>query len=137
MTNAMVLERTSNLVMPSHYVELDDEEMSYVDGGIYVSYNTLQAAVWASGKNGANIGGAISAYSAAFGGIAAMFSTYASSLFSWVNALPIVGQIIFAYVLANAITVGIAMATAYVQKKGVDIGVGWWWFIPHVKINIK
>ena len=33
MTNEMVLERTSNLVMPSHYVELDRDEMSYVDGG--------------------------------------------------------------------------------------------------------
>ncbi len=33
MTNEMVLERTSNLVMPSHYVELDSDEMSYVDGG--------------------------------------------------------------------------------------------------------
>lgn len=34
MTNEMVLERTSNLVMPSHYVELDKEEMSYVNGGL-------------------------------------------------------------------------------------------------------
>lgn len=33
MTNEMVLERKSNLVMPSHYVELDREEMSYVEGG--------------------------------------------------------------------------------------------------------
>lgn len=33
MTNEMVLERTSCLVMPSHYVELDEKEMSYVDGG--------------------------------------------------------------------------------------------------------
>lgn len=33
MTNAMVLERTSNLVMPSHYIELDIDKMSYVDGG--------------------------------------------------------------------------------------------------------
>lgn len=33
MMSEMVLERTSNLVMPSHYVELDRDEMSYVDGG--------------------------------------------------------------------------------------------------------
>lgn len=33
MMSEMVLERTSNLVMPSHYVELDNDEMSYVDGG--------------------------------------------------------------------------------------------------------
>lgn len=33
MTNATVLNKTSNLVMPSYYVELDREEMSYVEGG--------------------------------------------------------------------------------------------------------
>ncbi len=35
MTNEMVLERKSNLVMPTHYVELDEEEMSYVKGGAF------------------------------------------------------------------------------------------------------
>ncbi len=38
MTNEMVLERKSNLVMPSHYVELDREEMAYVDGGKITYY---------------------------------------------------------------------------------------------------
>lgn len=137
MTNEMVLDRTSNLVMPSHYVELDSDEMSYVEGGIYISYSTMQSAVLAFGKNGADVPGTITAYSAAFGGVAAMFSTYVSAIFSWVNSLPIIGQIIFAYVLANAITVGIGMATAYIQKKGIDIGVGWWWFIPHVELSIR
>ena len=33
MTNEMVLKKKSNLVMPSHYVELDREEMMYVEGG--------------------------------------------------------------------------------------------------------
>ena len=37
MTNELVLERTSNLVMPTHYVELDMDEMSYVIGGISTS----------------------------------------------------------------------------------------------------
>ena len=35
MTNAIVLNKTSKLVMPSHYVELDWDEMSYVEGGDY------------------------------------------------------------------------------------------------------
>ena len=47
MTNEMVLERTSNLVMPSYYVELDSEEMSYVTGGEVISLSTL-----ISDKNG-------------------------------------------------------------------------------------
>lgn len=35
MTNEMVLERTSNLVMPSNCVELDMDEVAYVDGGAW------------------------------------------------------------------------------------------------------
>ena len=33
--NEMTIERKSNLVMPSHYVELDRDEMSYIDGGAW------------------------------------------------------------------------------------------------------
>lgn len=111
--------------MPSHYVELDKDEMSYVEGGIYISYDTMQSVAFAFGKGGADVAGTIAAYSAAFGGIAAVFSTYVSAVFSWVNSLPIIGQIIFAYVLANAITVGIFMATAYIQKKAlISVWVG-------------
>lgn len=33
MTNAVAMNKTSNLVMPKHYVELDKDEMSYVEGG--------------------------------------------------------------------------------------------------------
>lgn len=36
MTNNLVVSKRSNLVMPTHYVELTDEEMSYVEGGDYV-----------------------------------------------------------------------------------------------------
>ena len=39
MTSEMVLERKSNLVMPKHYVELDQEEMSYVDGGLFIGFS--------------------------------------------------------------------------------------------------
>lgn len=52
MTNAMVLERTSSLVMPTHYVELDSEEMSYVTGGEVISLSQLysdQALLLANG----------------------------------------------------------------------------------------
>ena len=43
MTNEMVLQRTSNLVMPTHYIELDCEEMSYVYGGEIISLSELNA----------------------------------------------------------------------------------------------
>ncbi|MCM1367580.1 MAG: Blp family class II bacteriocin [Roseburia sp.] len=39
MTDNAVLNHVSNLVMPTHYVELDSDEMSYVDGGWIVTVN--------------------------------------------------------------------------------------------------
>lgn len=63
MTNEMVLERTSNLVMPSHYVEIDREEMSYVDGG------------WALWKTWAVIGGAFTILGGILGAAAAIVGT--------------------------------------------------------------
>lgn len=37
MTNEMVLKNSQkNLVMPKHYIELECEEMSYVEGGFYL-----------------------------------------------------------------------------------------------------
>ena len=32
----------SNLVLPSNYVEIENEEMEYVDGGYYISNSTLK-----------------------------------------------------------------------------------------------
>ncbi len=52
MTNEMVLDRKSNLVMPTHYVELDREEMSYVDGGIL---ETIAAVIALLGAYGAGM----------------------------------------------------------------------------------
>ena len=48
MTKEMVLERKSNLVMPSHYVELDREEMSYVEGGFYLDNTTVNQIMYYS-----------------------------------------------------------------------------------------
>ena len=39
MRNTAVLNRTSNLVMPSHYVELDRDEMSYINGGFFIGFS--------------------------------------------------------------------------------------------------
>ena len=50
MTNAIVLNKTSNLVMPSHYIELDREEMAHVEGGDYfLSKETCQDILIGSG----------------------------------------------------------------------------------------
>ena len=45
MTNEMILERKSSLVMPTHYVELDMEEISYVEGGDYYISNSACSTI--------------------------------------------------------------------------------------------
>ena len=62
MTNEMVLERTSSLVMPSNYVELYMDEMSYVDGGAW-----LGVVGWICQGIGLGLGIASSAVSMAGG----------------------------------------------------------------------
>ncbi|MDR3264256.1 MAG: hypothetical protein LBT30_08115 [Clostridiales bacterium] len=46
MTEVMELKK-SNLVLPKHFVELDREEMCYVEGGAYISNGDLWKIVFA------------------------------------------------------------------------------------------
>lgn len=40
------------LKLPNNYVELEQEEMMYLDGGLRMSHNQIQAMVWAIGATG-------------------------------------------------------------------------------------
>ena len=135
-----ILEKRSNLVMPTHYVELDSEEMSYIEGGLYLSYGLMNSFVLACGKAGANVWGSIGSMLAptiaALGGIKSALFTALSSIAAWFNGIPVIGQIICLWALANATYLVGAMTTAYIQKKGVDISIKWKWFIPYVDSKI-
>ena len=55
--------RTSNLLLPEGFVEMDREEMMYVDGGgipTWVAYYSIEIIIWAVGL-GFTIGGSIAA----------------------------------------------------------------------------
>ena len=57
------------------------------------------------------------------GGPASMkliLATYIPIFFSWLNALPPIGWIVFAYICANVVLVATGLTTAYFSKKGVD-----------------
>lgn len=140
MTNELTLERKSNLVMPVHYTELDSEEMSYVEGGLYLSYSLMNSFVVASGKAGANVWGSVGAMLAptvaALGGLKSALFSALSAIAAWFNSIPVVGQIICLWALANAAYLVGSMVSAYVQKKGVDVSIKWKWFIPYVSTKI-
>ena len=55
--------RSSNLLLPEGFVEMDREEMMYVDGGgipTWVAYYSIEIIIWAVGL-GFTIGGSIAA----------------------------------------------------------------------------
>ncbi|MGE1026944.1 hypothetical protein ACQGS6_23725 [Bacillus sp. GMs2/2] len=102
----------SNLVLPSNYVEIENEEMEYVDGGYYISNSTLKGIVF-SGV-GASAGVSVAAIEAGIYGIAA----------SLASAVPALGWVTGAVLAANATNFAITATRAIASGKGMDIGVG-------------
>mgnify|MGYP000930306931 CR=1 FL=1 len=101
------------LVMPSNYVVMDNDEMTYVDGGVYISNTQIRDVVTAFRlTNCANPG----MLSAALIPILPLAT-------SWINALPVGGQIIFAFICASTAYVAGQFAIAYFSGKGVDISL--------------
>ena len=45
----------NGMVMPSKYVEIDREEMTYIEGGLYMSKSQVQNLAWAICSNPMNI----------------------------------------------------------------------------------
>ncbi|MDR3021966.1 MAG: hypothetical protein LBU60_04775 [Clostridiales bacterium] len=124
MTNTMTM-RKSNLVLPQSGCEVSRDEMQYVDGGgIYIDNN------WVNGFF-KMFSYSVTGYT--IGELASAAAPLVSMALAWVNALPVLGQIVFCYIAANAFVVAVALVTAFVQNKGVDFG--WSWF--HVTYTVK
>ncbi|MED3180485.1 hypothetical protein [Bacillus thuringiensis] len=102
----------SNLVLPSNYVEIENEEMEYVDGGYYISNSTLKGIVF-SGV-GATTGVSVVAIEAGIYGIAAAMA----------SAVPALGWVTGAVLAANATNFALAATQAISRGKGIDVGVG-------------
>ncbi|ARV91330.1 hypothetical protein BK727_07435 [Bacillus thuringiensis serovar roskildiensis] len=102
----------SNLVLPSNYVEIENEEMEYVDGGYYINNSTLKGIVF-SGV-GASAGVSVVAIEAGIYGIAAAMA----------SAVPALGWVTGAVLAANATNFALAATQAISRGKGIDVGVG-------------
>ena len=130
MTNVLSLNKKSNLVMPSHYVELDKEEMSYVEGGFYLDNTTVNNIMYYS-LGVAGVGSAIlglgwsavkSKLVAALGSIIIGLST---NLAATIIGLAVVGVV--AITLAcYGISFFEGIYTA--QNKGTGVEMYWSWF---------
>lgn len=101
----------SNLVLPANYIEVENEEMEYIDGGYYINNGQLRGIVY-SGL-GSTIGVSAVAIEAGMVGIAAAIS-----------AIPGLGFVTGTLLMANAGNFAMNAANALAQGKGIQVGVG-------------
>jgi hypothetical protein len=101
------------LRLPSSYVDIERDEMEYVEGGIGYSYSQIRYVV--KGFSGAN--------TASQGALAKSLVPLIPVMFIWLNAIPAVGQALFGVVCLFAWTSAVMVATAYFMHKGINIGL--------------
>lgn len=127
MTNNTVLSNVSNLVMPTHYVELDNDEMSYVDGGFYISNGNIWKVLAACAFNpvGATLVGLgiykLAAKITALGG--KLGAKIGGVIGGWVGS--IIGGLLG---LAALGSVAWTVADALIQGKGINVTWKKTWF---------
>ena len=131
--------RKSNLVVPEGFVELDREEMTYVDGGLYISNSVCTAISCFCGMVTITAAGAACAASIAginlfTSGVMLLKSIGAKIMgaigaFCATNpwAIPIVA-VVGAWAIFNRdnfLMLGADIVKAAVSGKGVECGVSW------------
>ena len=133
-----VFEKRSNLVMPTSCVELDSEEMSYVDGGFYVSNSKLWNILAVCGLNpiGATLIG-LGVYK-----LAALISALGAKLGAKIGGVigGFVGSAVGTPLGAGALAaIALKYADALIQGKGLDFswkktffGIPYW-----VDVSVK
>ena len=119
------------LTMPATFAVVCEEEMTYVEGGFYYMDNSECCALLAAiGLTvSANAGAIATAITAAgSGGLAAIASSI--PVLGWV--VSIVGA---GYLIAQGKEFAESLCTAVQRGIGVDISVGWYWFVPRLKFT--
>lgn len=112
--SAFVLERKYALQLPTSYVDIDKDEMEYVDGGFYVSNSKILWFLDALSFTNRSMG------------LAGKLAPYIPVALAWFNALPGIGQVAFVAACASAVYVAGKFAYAAVTGKGVDVGITWY-----------
>lgn len=118
------------LKMPSSYVNVDSDEMEYLDGGYYLSHNACAAIDMCLGMS-------------ICGGIAAMAGTidacagYLAGLLA--TSIPIggliAGGILVAIIWNQASSIASALFTDMFRRRGVDVGLGWFFCTPYLSFS--
>jgi len=121
------------LKMPSNYVVMDAQEMTYVEGGgLYFSNASvvaIVATICANPVSAAIVTNAVRT-SAVF--IAAKLGALLGPI-GWA-----IGGATAAYVVTQATVIGERLFTALVHRKGVEFTIGWQWgIVPVIEGTIR
>ena len=125
--STFVLKREYALAMPSSYVDIDRDEMEYVDGGAYYSKRDCQIVFGALAINPATyIGGAMS-YT-----LATLFIKKVSAMFGGLAGWGV--GLILSYAGSQIITFGTVLARGALNR-GVDVSWNWNFFKDSIGIS--
>ncbi len=118
--------------MPMNYELLEQDEMMYLDGGLYISNNSLKGLVMSFCSNPYNISTLSAAVKYGTAVIGAKLSTILGPV-GWA----ITGAV-GSWIIANAYKFAERTVTALSRNKGVDFFIGWEWaVIPVLDGNIR
>ena len=125
-------DKKYQIAFPDEYADISSEEMTYLDGGIYIS-NTDVAII-----TGAILSSGTLTVASFESAIRNQANVFAASLSRWMPGGIFIGGMLTAVVTAKALDFANAFVTALVQNKGVEITLGQQWgFIPDIKVNPK
>ncbi len=120
------------LIMPNSYAVMNEEEMSYVEGGYYLDNASCKGVLFALGATAAS-----NPVTVAF-----LINTVgASGLAASLSTIPVIGVILGGYgawaLINSAESFSSALCTAVKKNKGVEIEIGFRWFSPYLKSTVK
>ena len=111
--STFVLKKEYALQLPNNFVEIDRDEMEYVDGGFYyMDYYAVVGLVQAVGLSGATV--TVAALAAQLGGMTGLVA----------SLIPGIGWAAAGLIAANATAFAWACVNAIIERKGVDISFG-------------
>ncbi|MCM1499741.1 MAG: hypothetical protein NC124_14865 [Clostridium sp.] len=108
------------LVMPSSYAVMDEEEMTYVEGGLFIKYAQVAAAIRIIGKTVSfvrkcgSVGAAVLACKKAYLTASLAFTLYWNTIPGWGQVATVIG------VAVGGVMIGYA-AQAVFYGTGIDI----------------
>jgi len=117
--------RNYGLVLPKNYVSIEKDEMEYIDGGLYISYNDIYKMV-------DMLGFSLKSRVISIGGLAVALTPIIPIATVWINAIPLIGQAIFCMIIGYAAAFAVNCAIAYFSHKGVSVEATW--FGPQMKV---